>query len=86
MSAIVLGVPLPGLPPAATTTGQTRLSLTLNRISLSAALDYVAKADGLKVKLPDRPPGKYAFALKITGLKMNRPGPAVPAEPPGPGQ
>ena len=35
----------------ATATGQTRISLTLSRIPLLAALDYVAKAANLKIKV-----------------------------------
>ena len=39
------------LPPAVTATGTTRISLTLSRIPLLAALDYVAKAANLKIKV-----------------------------------
>jgi alpha-L-fucosidase len=59
---------------------------TIERVSLlghPGALGFVREEDGLKVRLPDRPPCKYAVALKVEGLKMNPPGPAVPAEPPG---
>ena len=43
------------------------------------SLQFTQDEDGLKVKLPaDRPCG-YAYTLKITGLKMNPPGPPVPA-------
>ncbi len=56
---------IPGLPPgaegstptvnapsaASAPTGNTRISLTLSRIPLSAALDYVAKAANLKIKV-----------------------------------
>jgi alpha-L-fucosidase len=34
-------------------------------------LDFTQDATGLKIKLPATAPGKYAYALKITGLKMN---------------
>jgi alpha-L-fucosidase len=33
--------------------------------------EFTQAADGLKVKLPATAPGKYAYSLKITGLKMN---------------
>ena len=38
-------------PPAAAPSGTTRISLTLSRIPLAAALDYVAKAANLKIKV-----------------------------------
>jgi alpha-L-fucosidase len=44
-------------------------------------LEFTQDAEGLKVKMPAQQPCKYAFALKIDGLKMNPPGPAVPADP-----
>ncbi len=44
-------------------------------------LAFEQDVDGLKVKLPPRPSGKYAFVLQINGLSMNPPGPAVPADP-----
>jgi len=47
-------------------------------------LEFTQDADGLKVKMPAEQPCKHAFALKITGLKMNSAGPAAPAEPPAP--
>jgi alpha-L-fucosidase len=47
------------------------------------ALAFTRDGDGLKVTMPARPPGQYAYVLKIVGLRMNPPGPAVPAEPPG---
>jgi alpha-L-fucosidase len=34
-------------------------------------LEFTQDAGGLKVKLPSTAPCKYAYALKITGLKMN---------------
>ena len=37
------------------------------------ALQFTQDADGLKVKMPDEQPCDYAFALKITGLKLNPP-------------
>jgi alpha-L-fucosidase len=42
-------------------------------------LEFTQDAEGLKVKLPADRPCDYAYTLKITGLKMNPPGPAVPA-------
>ncbi|MBE7157607.1 MAG: type II and III secretion system protein, partial [Rhodospirillales bacterium] len=41
----------PVAPPAVSATGTTRISLTLSRIPLLAALDYVAKAANLKIKV-----------------------------------
>ena len=42
-------------------------------------LEFTQDAEGLKVKLPADRPCDYAYTLKITGLKMNPPEPAVPA-------
>ena len=42
-------------------------------------LKFKRDAEGLKVKLPADKPCDYAYTLKITGLKMNPPGPDVPA-------
>jgi len=42
-------------------------------------LKFTQDADGLKVQLPADRPCDYAYVLKITGLKMNPAGPAVPA-------
>jgi alpha-L-fucosidase len=36
-------------------------------------LEFTQDAGGLKLKLPATAPGKYAYVLKITGLKMNPP-------------
>ena len=36
-------------------------------------LDFRQDADGLKVQLPAQAPCKYAYTLKIRGLKMNGP-------------
>jgi alpha-L-fucosidase len=44
---------------------------------------FTQDAQGLRVSLPFQAPSKYGFALKITGLKMNPPGPPVPAVPEG---
>lgn len=45
-------------------------------------LEFTQDATGLKVRMPAEQPCKHAFALKITGLKMNNTGPTAPAEPP----
>jgi alpha-L-fucosidase len=42
-------------------------------------LKFTQNEQGLKVELPKERPGNYAYALKITGLKMNQAGPPVPA-------
>ncbi len=42
-------------------------------------LEFTQDAEGLKVKLPAQQPCKHAFCFKISGLKMNAAGPAVPA-------
>jgi alpha-L-fucosidase len=42
-------------------------------------LKFTQDAEGLKIQLPADRPCDYAFAFKIGGLKMNRPGPPVPA-------
>jgi alpha-L-fucosidase len=39
----------------------------------SGNLEFTPDAAGLKVKLPAAAPCKYAYVLKITGLKMNPP-------------
>lgn len=60
-------IPLPG---ATNTTG------TITAISLLGSRDPVAFTQdgaGLKVKLPATAPGKYAFVLKLTGIKTNPP-------------
>ena len=45
-------------------------------------LKFAQDAEGLKVEMPARPPGKFAFALKVAGIETNPPGQAVPAQPP----
>ena len=45
----------------------------------SDSLKFTQDEQGLKVELPATQPGKFQFALKISGLKMNPPGPPVPA-------
>lgn len=43
------------------------------------ALQFTQDNQGLKVTMPAQGGLKYAYALKIVGLKMNPPGPPVPA-------
>jgi alpha-L-fucosidase len=44
-------------------------------------LEFTQDADGLKVKLPAAAPCKYAYTLKIAGLKMNPPTATVSGNP-----
>jgi alpha-L-fucosidase len=44
-------------------------------------LEFTRDAEGLKVKLPAEVPCKYAYTLKITGLKMNPPTATVSGNP-----
>ena len=44
-------------------------------------LKFAQDAEGLKVELPGKPPGKFAFALKIAGIGTPRPEQIRPAEP-----
>ena len=37
---------------------------------MPGALQFTQDADGLKVKFPAEKPCDYAYALKITGLKL----------------
>ena len=46
---------------------------TVELLGHKGMLEFTQGADGLKVKLPDAPPCKYAYALKIAGWKMNPP-------------
>lgn len=62
------------------------LSGRIERVGLlghAGDLEFSRDDDGLKIQLPARPPGRHAVAFEIVGLRMNPPGPAVPAEPPG---
>ncbi len=45
-------------------------------------LEFTQDADGLKVKMPANQPCKFAFAFKITGLKMNPAAPPALAQSP----
>jgi len=42
-------------------------------------LKFTQDADGLHIQLPTTKPCDYAYAFKITGLKMNPAGPPIPA-------
>jgi alpha-L-fucosidase len=59
--------------------GVTRPTLNSDRVQQvtmlgsSGKLEFTQDAAGLKVKLPATAPCKYAYVLKITGLKMNPP-------------
>jgi alpha-L-fucosidase len=44
---------------------------TVTMLGSDGALHFSQNADGLKVSLPAAAPCKYAYTLKITGLKMN---------------
>jgi alpha-L-fucosidase len=46
-------------------------SVTL--LGSTGELAFTQAADGLKVTLPARPPGEYAWTLKIRGMEMNPP-------------
>ena len=52
---------------------------TVTLLGIPGKLKFTQDAEGLKIKLPAERPCDYAFAFKITGLKMNPPGPPVPA-------
>jgi alpha-L-fucosidase len=46
---------------------------TVTMLGSDGNLEFTQDAAGLKVKLPAAAPCKYAYVLKITGLKMNPP-------------
>ena len=46
---------------------------TVSMLGRDGDLQFNRAADGLTVKLPASAPCKYAYTLKITGLKMNPP-------------
>ncbi|HVX85726.1 MAG TPA: alpha-L-fucosidase [Phycisphaerae bacterium] len=55
---------------------------TITEVSLLGAdgkLEFTQDVEGLKVTLPAQGELKYAYVIKVSGLKMNPPGPAVPA-------
>jgi alpha-L-fucosidase len=45
----------------------------------AAPLEFTQDDKGLKIKMPAQGARKYAFALKISGLKMNPPGDPIPS-------
>ena len=47
--------------------------VNVTMLGSSGTLDFTQDGAGLKVKLPAAAPCKYAYVLKITGLKMNPP-------------
>jgi alpha-L-fucosidase len=53
---------------------------TVSLLGNSGNLEFTQDEQGLKIKLPPQRPCDYAFALKITGLKMNPAGPPQPAK------
>jgi alpha-L-fucosidase len=46
---------------------------TITMPGSSGKLEFTQDSTGLKIKLPATAPGKYAYTLKLTGLKMNPP-------------
>ena len=42
-------------------------------LGFAGKLEFTQSAAGLQAKLPASAPCKYAYVLKITGLKMNPP-------------
>jgi alpha-L-fucosidase len=57
----------------ATTNGLTGKIKRVSLLGSKEKLKFTQDANGLKVSLPATAPGKYAYVLKITGLKMNPP-------------
>lgn len=55
----------------ATTTAPDRKIKAVTMLGSRNELQFTQDDSGLKVKLPANPPCKYAYVLKITGLKMN---------------
>jgi len=45
----------------------------------SGTLQFTQDEQGLKIRMPSARPCDYAYALRITGLNMNPPGPPIPA-------
>ena len=71
--AIVIGN-WPGANLAITSLGESAGKVeTVTMLGSDGKLEFMQDAIGLKVKLPPAPPCKYAYVLKITGLKMNPP-------------
>jgi hypothetical protein len=46
---------------------------TITMLGTSVNLQFNQDYEGLKIKLPAEAPCKYAYALKVTGLKINAP-------------
>jgi alpha-L-fucosidase len=57
----------------AKTNSMTAKIKTVTMLGNKGKLEFTQDDTGLKVKLPAVAPGKYAYVLKITGLKMNPP-------------
>jgi alpha-L-fucosidase len=71
--AIVVGN-WPGTNLAITSLGESAGKVqTVTMIGCDGKLEFTQSAAGLQVKLPVTAPCKYAYVLKITGLKMNPP-------------
>ena len=71
--AIVLGN-WPGANLAITSLGESAGKVeTITMLGCAGKLEFTQSAAGLQVKLPATAPCKYAYVLKITGLKMNPP-------------
>ena len=64
----------PGANLAITSLGESAGKIdTVTMLGIAGKLEYTQSAAGLQVKLPATAPCKYAYVLKITGLKMNPP-------------
>lgn len=72
IASLAAGKALEGAAPEGKITSVTMLGHAGN-------LKFTQDVEGLKVTLPADRPCDYAYVLKITGLKMNPAGPAVPA-------
>jgi alpha-L-fucosidase len=71
--AIILGN-WPGAEAVVTSLGENAGKIeTVTMLGSDGNLEFTRDAAGLKVKLPASAPCKYAYVLKITGLKMNPP-------------
>jgi alpha-L-fucosidase len=71
--AIILGN-WPGAEAVVTSLGESAGKVaTVTMLGNEGNLEFTQDAAGLKVKLPAAAPCKYAYVLKITGLKMNPP-------------
>ena len=71
--AIVVGN-WPGAELAITSLGESAGKVeTVTMLGFAGKLEFTQSAAGLQAKLPASAPCKYAYVLKITGLKMNPP-------------